>query len=126
MQSNMGFTTETPLNDVQAEQKIAQAYRNDPGASPNGTYITAEKGITMAAHYPDVRVFVVGCHHHCPNPIPDFYPSVNDSRQCIAHGWAQASPSSIGSEPDVMGSRKFSATCWYFGMELYDKIQVEN
>jgi sialate O-acetylesterase len=44
----------------------------------------------------------------------------------LAHPWARASPANVGFGADVMGgtSGGFSATCWYFGMELNKKVGV--
>eukprot|EP00927_Polykrikos_kofoidii_P053737 TRINITY_DN48299_c0_g1_i1.p1 TRINITY_DN48299_c0_g1~~TRINITY_DN48299_c0_g1_i1.p1 ORF type:complete len:615 (-),score=61.73 TRINITY_DN48299_c0_g1_i1:62-1786(-) len=125
-QSNMAFAVANPLADDQAESMIVKAYANDPGASIAGRYMNATEGIAAAAGLPNIRLLVVGNRHECPQPIPDFYPSINDTRHLLAHPWARASSANIGLGQDVMGgaSGGFSATCWYYGMELQQKLQV--
>jgi len=54
----------------------------------------------------------------------------NDSTHPLAHPWAVASPATVGLGKDVMGGTSckgplcFSATCWYYGMELNEKLKV--
>ena len=95
------------------------ADKTDPGASVNGTYMTALEGIAAAANYPDIRLMTVGNVHDCKEPIIDFYPSgTNDSTHPLYHPWAVASPNTVGLGKDVMGGTSckgplcFSATCW--------------
>eukprot|EP01046_Picozoa_sp_COSAG06_P010524 COSAG06_NODE_576_length_14051_cov_5.354644_1_plen_291_part_10 len=167
MQSNMAFAAGVPTNDESAEAKIVAAYKSDPGASINGTYMSATQGVAAAANYPDIRLMTTGNVHDCKEPIIDFYPSgavtfavlapflhvnvkcdhlprqardkkikrgvsagTNDSTHPLAHPWAVASPATVGLGKDVMGGTSckgplcFSATCWYYGMELNEKLKV--
>ena len=43
----MAFSVSVPLTDPVAEAKIAEAYRNDPGASLSGSYVTTQKAIDV-------------------------------------------------------------------------------
>ena len=54
----MAFSITVPTNDEAAEAKIAAAYENDPGASPNGKYITADAAVNMSSNYPNLRFLV--------------------------------------------------------------------
>ena len=75
MQSNMAFAAGVPTNDEAAEAKIVAAYKSDPGASINGTYMSATQGVAAATNYPDIRLMTTGNVHDCKEPIIDFYPS---------------------------------------------------
>ena len=46
----MAFSVGLPLHDSVAEAKIKAAYLNDPGASPNGEYITTSTAINTVKH----------------------------------------------------------------------------
>jgi sialate O-acetylesterase len=127
-QSNMAFSAPIPLRDPAAEGKIVAAYSSDPGATIDGVYLNATEGIAAAADYPQVRLMVVGNVHNCTEPLDDFFPSgrAADSTHPLHQNWTRATPAIIGAGADVMGGTKggFSATCWYFGMELQKKLQV--
>ena len=41
-------------NDEGAEAKIAAAYATDPGASPNGKYVSTDEAIKDSVNHPDV------------------------------------------------------------------------
>jgi hypothetical protein len=127
----MAFAVGVPTNDPKAEAKIAEAYANDPGASINGKYMNATEGVAAAANFPHIRLITVGNVHDCKEPIIDFFPSgTNDSTHPLAHPWAVASPTTVGLGKDVMGGTSctgplcFSATCWYYGMELQQKLKI--
>ena len=130
-QSNMAFAVGVPTNDPKAEAKIAEAYANDPGASIDGKYMNATEGVAAAAKFPHIRLMTVGNVHDCKEPIIDFFPSgTNDSTHPLARPWAVASPTTVGLGKDVMGGTSctgplcFSATCWYYGMELQQKLKI--
>eukprot|EP01120_Amphizonella_sp_Union-15-10_P017193 TRINITY_DN947_c0_g1_i5.p1 TRINITY_DN947_c0_g1~~TRINITY_DN947_c0_g1_i5.p1 ORF type:complete len:494 (+),score=91.72 TRINITY_DN947_c0_g1_i5:100-1581(+) len=71
---------------------------------------TAE--IAAAANYNQIRVFTVGQRTTSLTPEPEL--------GFIEQAWAVASPTSIGG-PDW---DYFSATCWFFGRDLFDAIHV--
>eukprot|EP00931_Biecheleriopsis_adriatica_P076998 TRINITY_DN50643_c0_g1_i1.p1 TRINITY_DN50643_c0_g1~~TRINITY_DN50643_c0_g1_i1.p1 ORF type:complete len:586 (-),score=57.75 TRINITY_DN50643_c0_g1_i1:94-1851(-) len=128
-QSNMAFSLGTPLVDPASAAKIATAYAHDPGASPNGNYISTAAAIQDAAKYANIRFLVVGNKHNSPTPIPDWYPSgTNNSQLSLSQPWRQLSPNISDNQADVMGGaqEKFSisATCWFFGVELHDTLNV--
>ena len=134
-QSNMAFSVPTPISaDKGAEDKIAAAYATDPGATPGfsdatagivqGQYINTTAGITAAdALGPQgLRLMVVGNHHDCAAPIPDFDPAIGHE---LRHPWEIATSANIGDGPDVMGGESggFSATCYYYGIELMQRLK---
>jgi len=71
---------------------------------------TAE--IAAAAGYPRIRVFTTGQGTTSTTPLNEF--------GSIAQAWSVASPSSIGAND----WGEFSAVCWFFGRDIYDKTQV--
>lgn len=100
-QSNMAFAMGTPLVDPVSMAKL-------------GLNQTAD--IAAAANYPGIRVMTVG-DIRSTYPMPDF------GSDAIHQPWTRASPASIGSAPDVMGNGKFSATCWYYGRNVFDALK---
>ena len=96
--------------------------------------MNASAGIAAAARSPNIRLLVTGnadfvdakANPTSGQPIPDFYPSINDSTHPLAHRWSRASPANVGLGPDVWGGMAggFSAVCWYFGLELEQKLKV--
>eukprot|EP00750_Incisomonas_marina_P013073 INCI17218.2.p1 GENE.INCI17218.2~~INCI17218.2.p1 ORF type:complete len:516 (-),score=65.07 INCI17218.2:453-1928(-) len=126
-QSNMAFSVSVPLTDPVAEAKIAEAYRNDPGASLSGSYVTTQKAIDVSASFSNVRFMVVGNKHDCADPIPDYSPSPANTSLTLAHAWQKPAPETIGGTPDVMGGNgvgSMSATCYFFGVELWETQQI--
>ena len=103
--ASMAFSVAVPLNDLDAEKKIADAFKNDPGASPNGTYIDTPTAINMSANYPDLRFLIVGNKHDCKDPIDDFFPSPDNTNKALAlaHAWQKSSPKAVAPGKDVMG-----------------------
>jgi len=72
----------------------------------------ADEEVKKAANYPDIRVFTVGTATTSATPLPEF--------ATILQHWVPASPKSIGSG----NWTAFSAACWFFGKNLYDKHHV--
>ena len=97
----MAFAMGTPLVDPVAMAKL-------------GLNQTAD--IAGSAQYPGIRVMTVG-------DIPSTYPMSDFANNSIHQRWARASPASIGSAPDVMGSGHFSAVCYYYGRGVYDELK---
>ena len=98
----MAFATGVPTNDPAAEAKIAAACeppqasapasepptflcmstdKTDPGASVNGTYMSALEGIAAAANYPDIRLM-----SKCSSFLVGFLKS--KKRSCAHQPWA--------------------------------------
>jgi hypothetical protein len=46
----MAFSVAVPTNDEKAEAKIAAAYATDPGASPDGHYVSTDEAIKDAVN----------------------------------------------------------------------------
>ena len=70
---------------------------------------------------------VVGNKHDCADPIPDYSPSPANTSLTLAHAWQKPAPETIGGTPDVMGGNgvgSMSATCYFFGVELWETQQV--
>lgn len=127
-QSNMAFSVTVPTNDESAEAKIAAAYSTDPGASMHGKYVTTDEAIKNSVNYQNVRFMVVGNKHSCAAPIADYNPSPVNTSLTLAHPWQKPSPTTIGGGKDVMGGNgagEMSATCYYFGIELWETQQVQ-
>eukprot|EP01105_Mastigella_eilhardi_P005522 TRINITY_DN17219_c0_g1_i1.p1 TRINITY_DN17219_c0_g1~~TRINITY_DN17219_c0_g1_i1.p1 ORF type:complete len:512 (-),score=138.52 TRINITY_DN17219_c0_g1_i1:49-1539(-) len=68
--------------------------------------------IALADDYPLIRVFTVGQANYSATPLNEF--------AAISQQWTRASSASIGGP--AWGY--FSATCWFFGRELYDREQI--
>jgi len=77
------------------------------GMALNGT-----ASIAAAAQYPHVRLFTAGQGTTSSTPL--------DQLQTIEQPWTVASPASVGG-PDWL---VFSAVCWLFGQQLYDRVGV--
>jgi hypothetical protein len=124
----VAFSVSVPLNDPVAEAKIKAAYLNDPGASPNGTYISASEAIAASSNYTNLRFMVVGNKHNCPAPIDDWNTTASGGGGLtLAHAWSLPSPATIGGGKDVMGGNgagEMSATCYYYGLELHTTLGV--
>ena len=119
----MAFSVAVPTNDEKAEANISPTYASDPGASPNGQYVSTDEAIKDAVNHPDLRFLVIGNKHDCPAPITDYYPSpgTTNSKLTLAHPWQKPNATSIGVGKDVMGGNgagELSATCYYWGLEL--------
>lgn len=70
------------------------------------------KYIANAAAYSDVRLFTVGQGTTSYDPLSEF--------STIEQVWTPASPDAVGG-PDYS---RFSAACWYFGINLYEYYLV--
>jgi sialate O-acetylesterase len=70
------------------------------------------QGIALAAKYPQIRLFTVGQSTISPTPLATF--------ATIEQQWSVASPASVGNGQWSF----FSATCWFFGREMADKLRV--
>jgi len=68
--------------------------------------------IAAAANYPNIRVYTVGQSTFSATPLQEF--------ANVEQFWSVASPESIGTGD----WSSFSATCWFFGKNLYDKNKV--
>eukprot|EP01012_Entosiphon_sulcatum_P015631 TRINITY_DN20596_c0_g1_i2.p1 TRINITY_DN20596_c0_g1~~TRINITY_DN20596_c0_g1_i2.p1 ORF type:complete len:298 (-),score=48.60 TRINITY_DN20596_c0_g1_i2:797-1657(-) len=69
----------------------------------------ASEEIARAANYPNIRVMTVS-DHESTTPLDDFY--------ALAEPWSVADSSSIGK----YNWTYFSAVCWFFGRDLFEKV----
>jgi len=76
------------------------------------TVFNASQEIARAQNYPHIRLFTVGQGTTSKVPLPDL--------ATILQSWSVANPKTVGG-PDW---QYFSALCWLFGRELYDKFRV--
>eukprot|EP00696_Hemimastix_kukwesjijk_P000796 gnl/Hemi2/11047_TR3794_c0_g1_i1.p1 gnl/Hemi2/11047_TR3794_c0_g1~~gnl/Hemi2/11047_TR3794_c0_g1_i1.p1 ORF type:complete len:546 (+),score=199.46 gnl/Hemi2/11047_TR3794_c0_g1_i1:123-1640(+) len=74
----------------------------------------ATEEIAAANNYPDIRVMTVGEQTTSSTPLPFL--------ATVLQPWSVASNVSISNNGD--GWSYFSATCWFFGRDLYDNIKV--
>jgi len=68
--------------------------------------------ISLANEYPNIRLFTVGTGTTSTTPLDVF--------KTIAQPWSVASAATVG----VGDWSEFSATCWFFGRDLYDKVKI--
>eukprot|EP01119_Soliformovum_irregulare_P009112 TRINITY_DN2224_c0_g1_i1.p1 TRINITY_DN2224_c0_g1~~TRINITY_DN2224_c0_g1_i1.p1 ORF type:complete len:377 (-),score=100.86 TRINITY_DN2224_c0_g1_i1:51-1181(-) len=72
----------------------------------------ATQQVALAANYPLIRVFTVGQKSKSYTPLEEF--------GTIEQNWTIASPQSIGGGQWTY----FSAVCWFFGKDVFDKMQI--
>jgi len=72
----------------------------------------ATEEIQAANNFPLIRVFTVGTGTTSATPLSEF--------TTISQGWSVASSASIGAGD----WSEFSAVCWFFGRDLFDKLHV--
>ncbi|KAH3756293.1 sialate O-acetylesterase [Pelomyxa schiedti] len=77
-----------------------------------GDSMNAAAEIAAADNYPMIRVFTVGQNNYSTVPLDEF--------ASIVQPWTSASASSIGGPSWAY----FSAVCWFFGRELFDRQQI--
>lgn len=72
----------------------------------------ASEEIALADKYPEIRLFTVGQGNFSSHPV--------QTLSSITQPWSVASSKSINGNPWAY----FSAVCWFFGKNLYDRNKV--
>lgn len=72
----------------------------------------ATEEAAKANNYPNIRVFTVGQTTVSNTPLPEL--------ASIEQPWSVSSSASIG----AAAWSYFSAACWFFGRDLYDRYKV--
>jgi len=72
----------------------------------------ATNEIAAANDYPRIRLFTVGQGTSSASPLTEF--------STISQTWSVASAATVG----VGDWNEFSAVCWFFGRDLYDRYQI--